>query len=198
MFESILVGLGTGILSGMASWWMLSRMVRPRLRWRPTIAKYRFDDDRPGYARYQVRLENPSRRVAQDVTVTARIQIPGLVRASSTEGIELFSKSTPAVRPKGGVQWRIGIRDIPEERRRRWAQYIPEEWQKDFREGREIDLEAFMKHFPGSELRLAAFGSDAYTWARASDILDIDVGAVRIGSFLTDSAEHTGTFEDPR
>src|ERR1700694_3600185 len=109
LLVSVIVGLGTGVLSSLLFWWLLHTM-RPRLEWCPTIGKYRYK----GGVRYQVKLRNPSRRVAIQIEVHFRLRIPDLARAGTTETLKLYETTSTRLKAHTASRWTVRPELMPE------------------------------------------------------------------------------------
>lgn len=192
---SAIIGLLTGVVSSLTTWWLLTRFVRPKLEWRSTIAKYRYDDDAPGQYRYSVALHNASRfRDAMDIRVVIRIRIPGLIRAGAAELFTIEEAATPRLRSKKTTLWRVRFDLIDDRTRRRYLNAFPDALRDKWESGEDIDLEEFMSAFPGTSIEVAGFCSDKYTWARSWCLESLKLRDVRIGRHAGEG--HTGSLVD--
>lgn len=73
-------GFILGIATNLLTWWILSHLVVPHIRFSPQISKTRANktqDDRSGY-KYRIKIENSGRRAAIDVEIIARLRIKGI------------------------------------------------------------------------------------------------------------------------
>lgn len=165
--SSIVVGLGTGILSALISWWMLTRLMRARLAWRNGVARYRLSDSPDEKYRYAVALRNPSRRDAVDINLVVRLRVPGLIRPKGVEVIPLRTEWIPVVNAKREVSSRVRLEMVDDDTRRRFATALPQPFRDQWAAGASIDLTELMLALTGSTITVWAFGSDKYTWARA-------------------------------
>ncbi|WP_431245318.1 hypothetical protein [Leifsonia xyli] len=176
---NVAIGLVTGVASALASWWMLTRLLRPKLEWRAGVARYRLPNDPEEKFRYQVAIDNPSRRDAVDVNLTLRLRLPNVVRQKSVEVLPLKTESIPIVGSKKAVRSRIRFEMVDDETRRRFATLLPEPFREQWAAAEPIDLKELMLAVPGSSLTVWAFGSDRYTWARAVASASFAVGEIR-------------------
>jgi hypothetical protein len=191
---NVAVSMVTGVLSAIASWWLLARRWRPRIEWCPTIAKYRFEGEQ-NY-RYVVQLKNVSKRTAMEVKATIRVRIPDLVRVGSTETIPLASYESPRIRAGHVSRWRVRPEEMSPDRLRRFGPYFPDALRHDIADGRHVALEHLLALSPRAEVELAAFGSDVMTWARTFSLVTIGVRNIRAGRFEHRTCAHSGKLED--
>lgn len=187
---SLIASFWTGIASSLLTWWALTRLVRPRLKWDTTISKYRFSDDRPNSFRYQVALRNASRRTAVDVSIRIRLSIPGLVSDRVTEHITLRRETLPQIAGKKVVRWRVRIDKANYEAIHRYEKYLPDTLWQQGAKGPRVDLCELMAVFPTMWVEVSALGSDQYTWARTFALQNIYKEGVRVGRRR--GKDHTG------
>lgn len=194
-----IIGIATGVLSALASWWLLSRYFRPKLYWLPSIARFRYSSDPQGYYRYQVKLINASRRkrrVAVGVEILIKMKIPNLVRVGSTEVLYLKGTTIAHISPSDrGDRWRIRLDELTDKSRNRYKENMPNRFADAWmtRPG-SIDLIEFMKAFPGSTILVFARGYDEYSAAQSVALRELTVSDIKTGRFK--GRGHSGDIEE--
>src|ERR1700726_2853436 len=91
----IVVGLVTGAVSAVGSWWLLYRWFAPRMSWTDWVAHYPVDTD-PTLAS-QLELDTGPRAVIE-VRVTVSLEIPNLLRKGSKESFRICEYEGPYFR----------------------------------------------------------------------------------------------------
>jgi hypothetical protein len=193
LVEAIVIGVVSGILASFAVWWTLFSVFAPRLRWAPTIAKFRLPGDTE--PRYQLQLANVSRRAAVDVSVVTRLRVPSLIRAGSIENLDVQEPfSSPMIRGHNAVRWRIRAELIPPAVIDRYRSYLPAPFTAAVDAGGSIPLEEIFFH---GDVRLVvfAFATDARTGSRRFSTWEYDVSAIREGRFTPDGG-NTGVVDE--
>ncbi len=82
MLFDILIGVAIGLITGLTSWWIVARFIRPRLVIIPEISKLRDETDSARW-RYRIKVRNKRRAMlphtaAVDLHVSATLHIRGL------------------------------------------------------------------------------------------------------------------------
>ncbi|WP_376713461.1 hypothetical protein [Mycobacterium intracellulare] len=129
-----------------------------------------------------------------DVRVLIRIRVPNLVRTGGAELFTLEEASTPRLQAKKTYLWRVRFDLIDDRTRRRYMNAVPAALRDQWENGEDIDLEKFLSAFPGTQIHVAGFCSDQYTWARSWALESLDMGCIRIGRHRGGS--HTGSLVD--
>lgn len=194
---AILVGIITGVLTGVMSaalfWWWQAKLMRPKLRLCPTIARYKLARDKVD--RYQIKVINGRRRPAVDLRVTVSIHLPGLVKAGSVETLSLHKFENPSLGKN--IRYRIQPGHMPQDTRRRYLNYLPQHIAVPIRNGNVVDLGEFFKLYKGAFLKVSATAIDSFSGASGFVQIKYYVESVRIGGFVGGrSCEHSGIFEE--
>jgi len=147
---AILIGIITGVLTGVISaalfWWWQAKLMRPKLRLCPTIARYRLARDEVD--RYQIKVINGRRRLAVDLRVTVSIHLPDLVSPGSVETLSLHRFENPSLGKN--IRYRIQPGHMPQDTQRRYLKYLPPHLATPNKNGNVVDLGEFFKLYEGA------------------------------------------------
>ena len=159
LLDGITIGMVTGVASGVASWWVITRLLRPRLRLDPKLSYYLLDGE--SVPRSQARV-TVGRRAVVELTVTITLRMPDLIRPRSVEMLRVFRSESPYVNADGALRWRISIHRMPEETYKRFRRWLGP-WQEAIAGERPIDVKAFLAEHPRSQVVVTITARDAYT-----------------------------------
>jgi hypothetical protein len=182
----ILLGVAIGLITGLLSWWIIARFVRPLLVIVPDISKL---PDETGAARwrYRIKVLNKRRRLiphtaAVDLHVTATVRILGL-RESAPKTWYTISVPVGRTGDLAYVRWnsalRLRLHNISEDQ----MMLLPQSLQGEIKDA-SIELESLLALGSKAQLRVVATAAHSYTLGRS----------IAVRRFRTDSI-HNGPFE---
>ncbi len=164
-----LVGLLLGIGGSLIAWWILFHAITPELIFSKQISRIKVDDE-PGGIAYRVKFENAGRRSIIDLSIVAKLRIPGLnpQRPSSFETTYLPVSFlgqfpyVPSTRLRGNRHLiRIRVKKEGEFERAVYPTEI-----KDMAKKGELTLDDLLLINSQATVQLIAMGYDAFSGAR--------------------------------
>jgi hypothetical protein len=164
-----LPGLLIGILGSLIAWWILFRLISPKLIFSERISRAKADDE-PGDLAYRVRFENSGRRAIIDLSIKAILRIRGLnpLRPSNWETTYLpvsFEGDFPYVFPNREKGNRRIIRIRVKKKNEFERTVYPTEIREKARD-RSLTLDDLLSIGTQATVQLIALGSDSFSGAR--------------------------------
>jgi hypothetical protein len=195
---SIIVGIVTGVLTGLASailfWWWQALLMKPKLKVSPTVARYILAGD--ATHRYQFKVINTARRAATNVRITVSARLPGLVREGSTEIIRIQEFDTQWFNKRGASLYRIQPSRMPPEMSTAYLKYFPEPLALAISTGTAVDLIDFLSLRPNSKIRIDVSATDSIAGAAGHARCDYTIEEIKVGRFKGKIGfEHTSVLE---
>ena len=165
----IIIGVAIGLATGLASWWIVARLVRPKLVLSTFISKLP-DDSVPGAWRYRVQVINKRRlpfprTAALDLHVTATVRILGLRPSAPTTWYRInvpVGRTGDLAYINRNAMLRLRLRDMAEEQTR----LLPKKLRDEINAGT-VELEGLLGLGTEAHLHVVATAAHSYTLGRS-------------------------------
>jgi hypothetical protein len=172
-FLGIFLGIPVGVVSSLAAWWFLWRVLAPHGQFSRTVCMAASYD---GREEYRVKFRNDSRRFMMDANFRALLYLPGASEGGESQPIIQITLAEnwypvigAAVKKADGVlerDHRILVMRPDRVAADLEMSRVPEPHRNALTTGKADALVALMNEFPGSSLQLLCVVSDGGTGAR--------------------------------
>jgi len=107
-----LIGAIFGVGSSLIAWWVVTRLIVPKITFSPEISHMHFEMPYE-LESYRVKLFNAGRRAAIDITLHFQLRTPSKTTIENTQLIDLGTRYIPFLGRKHGRTCRIRVNSIP-------------------------------------------------------------------------------------
>jgi hypothetical protein len=159
---SAAIGLATGVVAGIVTWWILFRHLAPRFSLDERLNHFRLEGD--GAPRSQVRLSVGSRAMVE-MRLTMSLRIPDLVKEGSAESIRLHRRGTDYLEAEKKLRYRIRVDLMPRETFQRYRPYLKPRVVEHIAHKKPLDLKILFEEHPRAEIVVTLLARDAFTGA---------------------------------
>lgn len=98
------LGIPLGVLASFVAWWIITRLVVPKVEFSPDISRTRYNGNLSGL-NYRIKFKNCGRRDIIDVQVSVLVRVKGLSKKTpkmiEIASLALESDRVPVIRAKG-------------------------------------------------------------------------------------------------